>query len=503
MGAHHGNEWSSFEVTMYFLYYLVENYGRMPTDNDDDGELNEDPMDRIDNDGDGRIDEDPIEGRATWLVDNREIWIVPMQNPDGVVADTRKNARETVPGIIGEIPTSGVNTNRNYPYMWASPMDPQTGPTADTPNPQASEYRGPKDGHDDDGDSLRQEEVRPGVFRWINDPNYIDEDPVNGIDDDNDGKIDEDPDGGFSEPETVAIGNLVEALDWNGDGQSDIIGSISYHSFSNLIIYPWGYVDEPAPHDSLLEFVATEMAQFNEYQVVQGPELYPTSGDVDDWLYGKHWTFAYTFELGSSEDGYKVEESKIINISLLNLPANMYLAEFAPEIEVARERFGATLDIGLPMINHTQTKKIINSDFTYPVEVEISNSEKLKKNSVILYYKAGQSGEWKSIEMSTNDEETYRATIPRQRGGRHVYYYVEAQAIYNEAQSIGGVITVSSPKYGQHDPHSYFVDMSLGDTFGDLAAMILMIFFVFGIIYSGLVKSLKMAIEAEKRKSIS
>lgn len=499
MGAHHGNEWTSFEVSLYFLFYLVENYGKEPTDNDGDEAINEDPIDGMDNDDDGLIDEDGIEGRATWLVDNREIWIVPMQNPDGVVADKRKNGRETVKGIFGEnVPTDGVNTNRNYPYMWGSPYEPQTGQTMDTPNPMASEYRGPKDGFDDDGDSWIREEYRPGVFRWIQDPNNVDEDPVNGIDDDNDGDIDEDPDGGFSEPETLAIGNLVELLDWNEDGQSDIITSISHHTYGELIIYPWGYLNEPTSNDALFQFVGEQMSESNGYEVIQGPELYPTSGDVDDWLYGKQDIMAYTFELGTQ---YKVEEIEITNISMLILPSHLYLAEMAPVIEVARERYIPTLDIDLPTINYTQKKKVINSDNTYPVEVEISNSNKLEKDSVYLYFKAGESGEWKEIQMSTYDEEHYKATIPRHSGGKKVYYYIEAKANYNEAKSIGEIIYVSSPKYGQHDPHFYFVDISLGDTAGDIAAMILMIVLIFGIIYSGLGKSLKMAIDAEKRKS--
>ncbi|UCG69047.1 MAG: hypothetical protein JSV09_14875 [Thermoplasmata archaeon] len=374
MGAHHGTEWPSFEVCMYFLFYLMENYGKEPTDNDGDGEINEDPIDGEDNDKDGDIDEDGIEGRVTWLVDNREIWIVPMQNPDGVVADKRQNCRETVPGIFGEsIPTSGVNTNRNYPFMWGSAYDPQTGQTQDTPNPQGGEYRGPKDGFDDDGDSWRRDESRPGVIRWIDDPNYIDEDPVNNIDDDGDDKIDEDPDGGFSEPETLAIGNLVEALDWNEDGQSDIIASFTHHTFSELIIYPWGYLDEPTLNDELFQYIGHQMSETNGYEVIQGPELYPTSGGLNDWLYGKHNIMAFTFELGTVR---KVPEEELINLSMLILPSHMYIAENAPIIEVARERFIPTLDIELPMISHTQKKKVINSDMNYKVEVEISHSEK-------------------------------------------------------------------------------------------------------------------------------
>ncbi|UCE36302.1 MAG: hypothetical protein JSW00_12285 [Thermoplasmata archaeon] len=502
MGAHHGNEWTSFEVSLYYLFYLAENYGKPPTDNDNDGQVNEDTVDGVDNDGDGEVDEDEIEGRVTWLVDNREIWIVPMQNPDGVVADTRKNGRDTVPGLYGEnVPTSGVNTNRNYPYMWGSPYDPQTGQTMDTPNPQASEYRGPKDGYDDDGDSWIREEYRPGIFRWINDPNNVDEDPVNGRDDDNDGNIDEDPDGGLSEPETLAISNLVELLDWNNDDKTDVITAISYHCFGEMILYPWGFDSEPTPNDGLFQYLGNEMSESNGYEVIQGVDLYPTSGDLDDWLYGSHNIMVYTFELGNDDDGYKVEEANIINISMMILPSQLYLTEMAPMIEVARERYIDSLDISLPMINHTQKKRITNSDFTYTVDVEVSNIENLEKGSIYLYYKVGESAEWKKMPMKERDSNHYRATIPRQSGGNHVYYYFEAKANYIEAVSQDGIIYVFSPKYGQHDPYSYFVDISLGDTFGAIAAMVMMMAFIFGIIYTGLGKSLKMAIDAEKRKS--
>ncbi|UCG69046.1 MAG: hypothetical protein JSV09_14870 [Thermoplasmata archaeon] len=102
--------------------------------------------------------------------------------------------------------------------------------------------------------------------------------------------------------------------------------------------------------------------------------------------------------------------------------------------------------------------------------------------------------------MQTNYEEHYKATIPRLSGGKHVYYYIEAKANYIEAKSVSEEIYVLSPKYGEYDPYSYFVDISLGDTAGDIAALILMIALMFGIIYSGLGKSLKMAIDAEKRK---
>lgn len=500
VGAHHGNEWPSFEVSMYFLFYLVENYGMPPIDNDGDGEINEDPMDAIDNDGDDLIDEDVIEGRVTWLVENREIWIIPMLNPDGVVMDQRQNGREEVPGgpAGSTLPTNGVDVNRNYPFMWNREPDPVTGPTMDSSNPMSSTYRGPDDNYDDDGDAFYSKEYIPSFgYKWT--LRNVDEDPVDELDNDNDGEIDEDPDGGFSEPETVVMHNLIKALDGSNDDKTDVISSMSYHTYGGMILHPWGYTVDPSPHDGLFSYIAQELSSFNGYDAMVGTELYPVSGELDDWLYGKHDVIPFTIELDSGS--HKGEEEEILNISMTNLPCNLYLTEMAPYIEVARERFIPTLDIGLPMINHTQKKKVINSDNTYTVEVEISNANKLEKDSVYLYYKAGESGEWKEKQMSTNDEEHYKATIPRHSGGKKIYYYIEAKANYNEAKSIGEIIFVSSPNYGQHDPHFYFVDISLGDTAGDIAAMILMMFLMFGIIYSGLGKSLKMAIDAEKRKS--
>ena len=69
IGAHHGNEIMSVEVCYYMAEYLLENYGTDP--------------------------------QVTWLVDEREIWIIPMLNPDGHTAGSRYNAQ-------------GTDLNRNY-----------------------------------------------------------------------------------------------------------------------------------------------------------------------------------------------------------------------------------------------------------------------------------------------------------------------------------------------------------------------------------------------------
>ncbi len=72
VGLHHGNEYMSAELPLNLAYYLVQNYSIDPT--------------------------------ITNLVDNREIWVIPMMNPDGREAGSRYNA-------------NGVDLNRNYGYM--------------------------------------------------------------------------------------------------------------------------------------------------------------------------------------------------------------------------------------------------------------------------------------------------------------------------------------------------------------------------------------------------
>lgn len=72
-GLHHGNELMSGEMPLLLAQYLTQNYGSNAT--------------------------------VTTLVNTREIWIIPMVNPDGREANTRYNA-------------NGVDLNRDYGYMW-------------------------------------------------------------------------------------------------------------------------------------------------------------------------------------------------------------------------------------------------------------------------------------------------------------------------------------------------------------------------------------------------
>ncbi len=108
----------------------------------------------------------------------------------------------------------------------------------------------------------------------------------------------------FSELENQAIRDLVY------ENPPSI--ALSYHSFSELILYPWGYTSEPPPDKDLLEQIAVSMAKTTgapndndypgpyDYYPMQSSGLYATSGDLTDFLYGEMGTFSYTVELNSS-----------------------------------------------------------------------------------------------------------------------------------------------------------------------------------------------------------
>src|SRR5690606_9629981 len=89
---HHAREPASLSQLIYFMWYMLENYG---------------------------TDEE-----VTYLIDNTEMYFIPMLNPDGYryneLTDPngggmhRKN-RNLVSGGSGN---AGVDLNRNYSYHW-------------------------------------------------------------------------------------------------------------------------------------------------------------------------------------------------------------------------------------------------------------------------------------------------------------------------------------------------------------------------------------------------
>ena len=102
----------------------------------------------------------------------------------------------------------------------------------------------------------------------------------------------------FSEPEVRAVRDLV--------ARERFSGVLSYHSYSQLILYPWGYTaeriedqDDFAEHRDLAQDMEQLIRKVHgrTYVAQQSSELYPTAGDTTDWTYGEYDAPSLTIEL--------------------------------------------------------------------------------------------------------------------------------------------------------------------------------------------------------------
>lgn len=104
----------------------------------------------------------------------------------------------------------------------------------------------------------------------------------------------------FSEIESSAIKNYIEI-------HSNITILLSYHSFSKLILYPWGHKYnglEIAKDFAVHRTMAEKMSTWNGYNPQQSSSLYVASGDTTDWSYGTHKIISFTFELDPANTGF-------------------------------------------------------------------------------------------------------------------------------------------------------------------------------------------------------
>ncbi|MCA1691480.1 MAG: M14 family metallopeptidase [Actinobacteria bacterium] len=207
------------------------------------------------------------------LVDTRQIYLIPMLNPDGGEFDIasgsyvfwRKN-RQPNAGTSER----GTDLNRNYGYRWGCCGGSSGNPASET-------FRGA---------------------------------------------------GPFSSPETNAIRQFVES-------KRNIRTSISYHSYGDLILYPYGYTFTDLPADmnpvdhNAFVAMAGQMATTTGYTPQQASDLYITDGDYVDWMYGARHIYAFTFELSGSGYGFYPPASLIDEEIAKNRAAALYITQIA------------------------------------------------------------------------------------------------------------------------------------------------------------------------------
>ncbi len=211
--------------------------------------------------------------RVTDIVDGRELWFVPFMNPDGVLYNEATN-----PGGGG---MWRKNRRNNGDGSWGVDLNRNYG------------YMW---GYDDSGSSP-----------------YGSSETYRGT-------------GPFSEPASQVIRDFTNAHEFTA--------SLTYHSYSNLYIYPWGYDNIYTPDHDTFVSIADQLSQFNGYAPGTAWELlYPVNGDTDDWFYGDDAIhpaiFALTPEVGSGSDGFWPSESRIEPLVEENLEPNLLFAEMA------------------------------------------------------------------------------------------------------------------------------------------------------------------------------
>ena len=207
----------------------------------------------------------------TYLVNNREMWFIPVVNPDGYVFNEliepfgggmhRKNRKNT---NCGNGTMRGVDLNRNFGYEWGANN------TGSSPDPCSDVYRG---------------------------------------------------ESAFSEPETQAVRDFI--LD------HDFKNVLHYHSYSNLYIHAFGdgsYPDEPdlTTHRE----IGHEMSKYNGYYVGTGLDGigYTVNGDAVDWSYGDQELISYVPEVGSYAQGFWPSEDEVEQLCIDQLHPNKIFA---------------------------------------------------------------------------------------------------------------------------------------------------------------------------------
>jgi len=242
MGAHHAREPLSTEVTFYILNHILQQYG--------------------------------VDPEITTSVNTKEIWFVPIVNPDGhkIVLDQintswRKNIRDNdnngqiTPATPWNYP-DGVDPNRNYGWQW--------GGEGSSSSPGTQTYRGPA---------------------------------------------------AFSEPEVQAMRDLMASRHF--------VAGITYHTYSELVLWPYGYtMNASAPDASALSALGIQMAATiprlgsGYYTAQPSWALYPAAGVTDDYAYGKHGIFCYTIELATQ---FIPPPSQVAQVCQANLQAALIL----------------------------------------------------------------------------------------------------------------------------------------------------------------------------------
>jgi carboxypeptidase T len=151
----------------------------------------------------------------------------------------------------------------------------------------------------------------------------------------------------FSEPESRAMKKFFE-------DRPNLKTAVSYHTFAELILYPWSWGDEAIPDAAALQAfqaMGARMSTFTGYTSEQSSALYASSGDACDWAWAERKVFCFTFEMepkSTSEGGFYPGVGAISTAFKGNLQSALFLIDAAGDPYRAGASASVAAAPGLP-----------------------------------------------------------------------------------------------------------------------------------------------------------
>ncbi|MFG0243377.1 MAG: M14 family zinc carboxypeptidase [Phycisphaerales bacterium JB054] len=220
----------------------------------------------------------------------------------------------------------------------------------------------------------------------------------------------------FSEPETTIVSDHFLGL-------PRAAAHIDFHSFSQLILYPWGYTFNQLPEPTRTTFanLADDMSSAIEgvhgayYRPQPASDLYIADGIASDWSYSEGM-WGFTIELRPDENSgfqFELPPAQIIPTGEENLEALITLAEFVaypirfafPDGEPAILEAGVATELAVTVSASTGT---------------------IDSGSVALFSRIGSSGQFTETPMVFVGQDTYTGDLPAASCGDTVEWYVGA-----------------------------------------------------------------------------
>lgn len=135
----------------------------------------------------------------------------------------------------------------------------------------------------------------------------------------------------FSEPTIQNIRDFCNAHEFKL--------ALNYHSYSNLLLYPWGWTETPCDDDDLFHEYSIILTKENAYTYGAGSTtIYPTNGGSDDWMYGENLILSYTPEVGGGNDGFWPSVSRIVPLCQEQMWQNIHAARLVGKYAVVQDK---------------------------------------------------------------------------------------------------------------------------------------------------------------------